>query len=302
MLKHAQHRQVPGGWRNRWLSAGFGTCLTLRAIAGQDTGDTPDKAGYNLFNPTPRELLRELSTDRPDQTESPYTLDAGHFQMELDLINAVFDHDKGGGNDVKTRGWTAGGINLKVGLLNNVDIQFVYDTWVKARVKDRAAGTVNWDSGAGDLQTRLKINLWGNDGGPTAFGIMPFVKWPLPESDVRNGETEGGLIIPFAADLGGGWGLGAMTEFDYVSDENGGHDTAYFNTITVGHDLVGALAGYLEFAALVMPESDDDWLGLLGAGFTFGINENAQLDFGCNFGVTESAPDYNPFIGITLRF
>lgn len=42
----------------------------------------PDKSGYSLFKPTPRQFMRELTTDRPDQTESPYTVDAGHFQVK----------------------------------------------------------------------------------------------------------------------------------------------------------------------------------------------------------------------------
>ena len=35
--------------------------------------------------------MREMSTDRPDKTESPYTVDAGHFQIEWDLFN--FERD-----------------------------------------------------------------------------------------------------------------------------------------------------------------------------------------------------------------
>jgi len=31
-----------------------------------------DKSDYTLFNPTPKAQMRELSTDRPDTTESPY--------------------------------------------------------------------------------------------------------------------------------------------------------------------------------------------------------------------------------------
>jgi len=45
----------------------------------------PDKSSFHFFNPTPRSLMRELSTDRPDKTESAYTVDAGHFQIESDL-------------------------------------------------------------------------------------------------------------------------------------------------------------------------------------------------------------------------
>lgn len=34
-----------------------------------------DKSQFSLFNPTPRELWRDLSADRPDFTESPITVD-----------------------------------------------------------------------------------------------------------------------------------------------------------------------------------------------------------------------------------
>ena len=46
-----------------------------------------NKSQYHLFNPTPTGLMRELSTDRPDKTESPYTVDAGHLQIEVDLLS-----------------------------------------------------------------------------------------------------------------------------------------------------------------------------------------------------------------------
>jgi hypothetical protein len=183
-----------------------------------------------------------------------------------------------------------------------MDLQFVFDPYVNVDVEDRTTGTKNTASGFGDFQTRLKINLWGNDGGSTAFAIMPFVKWPLPESSLRNGKTEGGIILPLAVELPAGWGLGMQTEFDIVAAADGGYDGEYFNTITLGHDLIGALGGYVEFAALVAPESGVDWAGQVALGFTYGINANAQLDFGCNFGVTTTAPDFNPFMGLSWRF
>ena len=65
----------------------------------------PNKSIYDLFHPTPNELMREMSTDRPDQTESPYTVDAGHFQAEIDLVSAVFDRDRSGAGDRRARGW-----------------------------------------------------------------------------------------------------------------------------------------------------------------------------------------------------
>src|SRR3982751_4707969 len=49
---------------------------------------------YNLFNRTPVNKMRGLNTDRPDKTESAYTLDAGHFQFETDLITYVNDKNE----------------------------------------------------------------------------------------------------------------------------------------------------------------------------------------------------------------
>ena len=56
--------------------------------AAEGDAPAPDKSHYHLFNPTPRELMREFNTDRPDKTESPYTVDAGHFQFEMDVLNS----------------------------------------------------------------------------------------------------------------------------------------------------------------------------------------------------------------------
>src|SRR4051812_28837051 len=54
-----------------------------------------DKSGYTLFNPVPANLMRDLSPDRPDVTESPYTVDAGHVQAELSFA----EWGKGDGTD-----------------------------------------------------------------------------------------------------------------------------------------------------------------------------------------------------------
>ncbi len=275
--------------------------LSMRIMADPDPVPI-DKSTFHWLHPTPREWMRDLSTDRPDQTESPYTVDAGHVQFEWDLANATLDRDRSGGGDLSTRIFGLGGVNAKVGLLNQVDLQCVWDGYVNSRVTDHQTGAVSNASDAGNLQTRLKINLWGNDKGRTALAFMPFIQWPLPASAIRQGKLEGGVILPFAMDLGGGWGLGAQTEVDVVHDGSNGRDLEYFNTVTVGHDLVGNLAFYLEFAALVTPESDGPWQGQVDLGFTYGIGDNVQIDFGCNFGVTRSAPDYNPFLGLTLRF
>lgn len=280
----------------KFLHAAAGVLL-LAGAAG-----AADKSGYTLANPTPPSLLRELSTDRPDQTESPYTVDAGHFQVELDFFNYTRDHDTAGGADVLRGDWSVAPMNLKFGLTNRVDLQLMVDPYVSSRVEDRATGTTEKAAGFGDVTTRLKVNLWGNDGGRTAFAVMPFIKWPLSASGVRNGETEGGIIFILGFELPAGWGSAAMTEVDFVSDGAGGHDTEWLNTITFAHDLTGRLGGYVEFVAVTGNAPGFKWQGQFDAGLTYALDANTQFDLGCNFGLTKSAPDYQPFVGLSRRF
>ncbi len=261
-----------------------------------------DKSKYNLFNPTPRELMRELSTDRPDKTESAYTVDAGHFQLEMDLVSYSRDRDKSGGADTRVDAWSIAPINFKVGLCNRVDLQTVIESYNHITTDDRVAPSKTRQTGFGDITSRLKINLWGNDGGSTALAIMPFVKYPTSQDHIGNNSVESGIIIPLAIDIGGGFGMGLMTEFDFTRDDGNGRQIEYVNTVTVSHDIVGDLGGYVEFFSAVSSEKDSKWVGTVDLGLTYGLTDDIQLDGGVNIGVTKSAEDINPFLGITFRF
>lgn len=270
----------------------------LLAVAAGAT----DKSGYTLAHPVPTALLRDLSTDRPDQTESPYTVDAGHFQVELDFVNYTADHDNSGGADVRSRSWSVAPLNLKLGLTNRVDVQLMIDPCVSVRSEDRLAGTTTRTSGFGDVTTRVKFNCWGNDAGDTAFAVMPFIKWPLSASGLRNGDTEGGVIFVLGFALPAGWNSAVMTEVDFVSDGTGGRDTEWLNSITFSHDLTTRWGGYLELVAVTGDAPGFKWQGQFDAGLTYALSSEAQLDLGCNVGLTAAAPDYQPFIGFSRRF
>ena len=76
----------------------------------------------------------------------------------------------------------------------------------------------------------------------------------------------------------------------------------FINTITVGHNIVGDLDGYVEFFSAVSTEEDSAWVGTFDMGLTYGLTEDIQLDAGINIGVTRSADDWNPFLGLSWRF
>jgi hypothetical protein len=260
----------------------------------------PDKRNHTLFNPTPEALMREMSTDRPDATESPYTVDAGHYQMETDLIARSRDHDEADGADTVVTAWMFTAINFKAGLTHRIDLQAVVEPYTKIEIDDRAASTNDKLSGFGDITTRLKINLWGNDEGDTAAALMPFVKWPTARDGLGNDKIEGGLIVPVAFALRSGWSLGVMTELDFVRNaDNDGYATEWVNTATVSHDIAGDLGGYLEVTSTLTEGSD---LATFNGGLTYGLNKNIQLDLGANIALTDATEDLVIFAGVSVRY
>lgn len=288
--------------KTTWILTILG--LALVPMMGQGVAvaaELADKSGYHLLNPTPREQMREMSTDRPDKTESAYSVDAGHFQLEMDILSYGYDRYNSDRENRREESVAIAPVNLKVGLLNDLDLQLMIEPYVSVRTRD--AGGVTRRRGFGDVTVRTKYNLWGNDGGKTAMAVMPFVKLPTNQDDLGNNSVEGGVILPLAVELPAGWSLGAMTEVDFVRDENGGgHHSEFVNTITFGHDIVGDLGGYVEFFSLVSSERGSEWVGTVDLGLTYALTDDIQLDGGVNIGVTRSAEDWNPFLGLSWRF
>lgn len=243
--------------------------------------------------------MREMGTDRPDKTESAYTVDAGHYQFEMDLLS--YAYDRSDAETVKTLAIAP--INLKFGLLNNVDLQLIAESYNIQWTKDRAARSSERLSGFGDLLLRCKTNLWGNDGGPSALSVMPFVKLPTNQHGLGNGALEGGVIFPFAMDLPADWGLGAQVEVDWLQNANStDYHPEFLSTITVSHDIVAKLGGYVELFSNVSAEGGAKWIATFDFGFTYAVTRDIQLDAGINIGLTPAADDLNPFIGLSMRY
>jgi hypothetical protein len=239
------------------------------------------------------EFKREMSTDRPDTTESPVSVEAGGVQIESSLW--AFARDKEDG--VKTEAWTLGESNVKFGLADNQDIQFVIRPWISETVK--AGGVKERAEGFGDLEVRYKYNLWGNDGGTTAMALMPFVSIPT-QTEVSTDEWEGGLIVPFSVELCDRVGLGLMAEVDRVWDDEGGdHEWEFMHTAVLGFDLTETIGLYLEYIGIAGP---GDYQALASAGFTWGQTENLQWDVGFTAGLNDAAEDFSVFQGVSFRF
>lgn len=260
-----------------------------------------DKSDYELGNPTPHELLREMSTDRPDKTESPYTVDAGRVQLEIDFVSYTTDTDDAAKLRLTTVSLAP--INVKLGLDNSTDLQVIVEPYARQTATDRTTGTKQTIDGFGDVIVRLKRNVWGNDGGETALAAMPFVKLPTAGGGLGNGAVEFGIIVPLAISISRQVGIGVMTEVDFLDDSKGtGLSPTFVNTATVGFELTERIGVYTELFTEKSLGHRADWIVTFDAGLTYAVSNDIQLDAGINIGVTAAADDLSLFVGLSRRY
>lgn len=246
--------------------------------------------------------LRDLTTDRPDTTESPFTVDAGHIQFESTLFGHARSRPDADG--IVTDSYEFGTTNLRVGVTDRFEVNVV---WQPYGIVDRLDGGPS-DRGIGSVDLRAKLNLWGNDGparpGDTALALLPFVTLP---TDRNNGigarYVEFGMIVPLAIDLGDGLGLGVNGAVNFTRDgDDRTYDASVLTSASLAYGWTETLGSYAE---VVWEFSRGDPLGdivSLNTGLTFALDENWQLDLGVNAGATRAADRISSFLGISARF
>ncbi len=237
--------------------------------------------------------VRPLATDRPDRTESPYTVPRGYVQIESDLysvgrING--NHERVTTADVFT-------LNAKYGLTRSIDFQFTFIPWEDVNV-EVAGQPDDDDSGTGHAGVRLKFNLAGNDDGGIAFALLPFASVPTRGNSTFDFVTWG-MFAPLSFPIGENAAFSTMAGFTRVDNDD------YWGSVSgsFGTAIVGNLSGFLEL--YVSRDSfDNDAIDdtTLDAGVTYIVRDNWQFDAGVYRGLAEDTEDWRVFVGASTRF
>lgn len=304
MLNWCAWQRVPG----RGLAAAvmFLSLGPISAEAADPKGGEPDKSRYWLFNPTPENLMRDLSTDRPDMTESPFTVDAGHVQFETNIFGYTRSRPDADGS--VTGSYDYGETNIRIGLTNWAEFNVVVAPYGVSRTRALDPVLSTRSSGPGGVDLRTKINLWGNDTfekpGSTALGLLPFITLPTDRNNgISPSGVEGGFLLPFAVKLSEKWSLGVNGGFHIVRNEDTpGTHTEWLSSASASYEWTDALSTYYEIAGRFETQDPRGDIGILATGFTYKLGKNLQLDGGVNFGITKAADRINPFVGISARF
>ena len=261
---------------------------------------TPDKSQYSLFNPTPDSELRSFATDRPTKSNVPYTVDAGRFQYEMDLVN--YFHQKSGTAAINSlvgpNPW------LKLGITNNIDFEINLPAPQLLVTRNLATGAVTRASGFNDMFLRAKVNLWGNDGGKSAFALIPNLKIPTAAEGLGNGAVEGGLIAPLSLSLPHDVTLLVMSEVDRLKNLNGGgFHTNTINLINISRPIATDVTLYGElWSAVNFDPSRTIYQYSVDTSIAWTVRKNTQIDIGANIGLNRDTPAVQVYMGLAQRY
>ncbi len=250
--------------------------------------------------------LRPLTTDRPDLTESPFTVNQGHAQVESTLVGyAKSRTDSDGTREEEFEFATT---NVRFGLTGRTEINLVWQPFGVVRSHRKGVAQETRDDGIGSVQIRAKTNLFGNDrfeqAGDVALALLPFISLPTDsDNGISTSDVEGGIIILFAVVLPENFGLGLNAGASAIKDEDDNdYDVELFLSLALAYEWTSRFGTYYEVAATLNAESRNEDIVVLGTGFTYALDGNTQLDGGVNFGLTDASDRWAPFAGLTRRF
>ncbi len=239
--------------------------------------------------------MRDMDTDRPDITEAPATVDAGHLQIETDLIN--IERQRSESKDQTTT--LINQFNLKVGLTTSTALQIGFQSYGVQREQEHI-GDQTTSRGVGDLTLRLKQNIVGNNQGSFALALLPYVKFPTSKYD-RQSRFEGGFVVPMQLKLPGEWKLGMQLEGDRLKDKeiNAMH-TEFLQSLTISRKVAKGLDGMAE-TYYTYDFKGKQWANFLNAAMQLDAAKNLKLDAGLNYGLQHAA-EKTYFLGMAVRF
>ncbi len=258
----------------RPISAGKLATVVLTLLAYQSTITAKAESC-----PTARD---EISTDRPDVTNSSLVVPAGSLQIE----NGVNFSARDGGRFVDgTNTRLRAGIANCLELLVDVPTYFANVRGPEGSGFSDVAPALKWQispiPGKVDLSAVFGVALPTGSAGIAGRGAQPYVQFP------------------WSWELHGGWGLSGMfTEFIRPSEPTGKLSTEA--TFVIEKKVTERASLFVEYVGDYPANGSP--AQLLNSGGVYRLTPTQQVDFHVAVGLNHNAPSYIVGVGYSVRF
>ena len=224
-----------------------------------------------------------IQTDRPDQTETPFTVPSGYFQAE-----------NGFSYENILKGFTSvahPSVLWKYGVSKNFEFRLITEL---VSEKENAKTII----GFSPVLVGFKVNISEEKGFLPMTSFIGHIAIPkLASPDFKASYYAPSFRFTMQHTLSNrislGYNLGA--EWDGETPE-----PKFIYTLTTGFSLTDKLGSYIEMYGFVPQKNTADHL--IDGGFTYLISNNIMIDISGGFGITDNAPKNYGAIGFSYRF
>jgi hypothetical protein len=209
-------------------------------------------------------------------TETPETMPPGSILMRMDAISLGFQPDSAAPNQY--RALALGTTIVSAGVTDSIDMEAGTELFLRDTID--TSGIDHTSSGIGDFTFRTKWTFWKDASSGEEAAIIPYVVVPVNSSAVGNDSVEGGLIVPWEWNLGGGFKTEAMAEWDeFRNVSNTRYDTRWYGSAVAQWDFGGRVGAYAEATLSLSTAGASTDIGTFGGGATLSASKNFQWDF-----------------------
>lgn len=248
---------------------------------------------------------QEMSTDRPDQTESSWVVPKGVVQIETGCSIV---------NDTPTQAPNAGvtsltlqNINLastlvRVGLLERLEFRLETGYVVEKSEGKQVVGQTEEAfsaslKGMDALAVGVKIGIAEEEGLFPETSLILHTTLPVGSEDFRPKYVVPDFRFTLSHSLSESVSLGYNVGAEWG---DAGNPPSGIYTLVVGSNLAESVGGFLEMFGTLSPESPPQHT--FDGGLTWGPHQNLQLDASAGIGLTEVAEDFFISAGVSFRF
>lgn len=232
-----------------------------------------------------------IITDRPDQTESPYLITKGFFQIETG-----FAYSEAGNEIFQEKTTTYNSTLLRYGLLDNLELRLGFDINETEKTTNNGTAPI-LGSGLGPLYAGIKIGIVHEKGWLPEIGFLGGVFLPFSAAEAFKTQGTGGdFRLAFSHILSEKWsfsynfGVAWDGETPYVS---------YVYSGVLGYAFTSKLSGFVELYGDLPEEAESGHL--LDGGLTYLLSENIQVDLAGGTGLNTDQ-EFFVGVGISARF
>ena len=229
-----------------------------------------------------------LEPDRPDVTNGTHIVDVGLLQME---VGGVWNRTGAGRHNVGTP------TTLRLGL----------SEWLEARLSSdgflAVADGTTVQRGIGNVQIGAKLRLWADPGGVPVLSILPTIN--LPAASESKGLGSGQADFTIAVLTGTDFLTRGHIDVNYGIGRIGAGTglprfTQHLVSWSASAEVPGPVTPYLEGFWFSRQDADGGRVVAVDTGAIYVITPRVALDGGVQVGLTDAAPGFSAFGGLSL--